>query len=486
LVGGVDFAQSQFNRATQALRQPGSAFKPILYAAAFERGYSPVAVFHDEPVRFVWGGTRKDFQRTLTVGAPRVDPAASEAPLPEGDQAYEPRNYDGKYGLPAVRAAGGDEATDRRMTLGRALELSSNVIAVQLLDQLGMAPLVGLASRFNLTVKPEMGLCVALGCSEVTLLNLTSAYGSFANGGLRLQPVFIRSVTNAAGDTLYVRGQPLPEQVIGEWTAFQMRRLLAGVIERGTGARARLGRPAGGKTGTNDGPRDTWFVGFTPELVAGVWIGNDDNRPMPSEAGGRTTARIWADFMRQALPSGPPAEFPEPTIEYASQRICNLTGHIARPGCPDVESFAFPTNEVPPEIFAVDEGEQDQSLIAPTVQTSVPSDKAPAPSLAASVSPKAGGPPSSSAALGPAGANPAIQGAAPAVPASQAKGSASLLPFTQALRDAFSLTPRASAAPKAPSPGSSAAPPANAQPALSLAPGTGKALTPIPRTTPPE
>jgi penicillin-binding protein 1A len=241
------------------------------------------------------------------------------------------------------------------MTLGRALEVSSNVIAVQLLDQLGMAPVVNLANRFNLPVKPEMGLCVALGCSEVTLLNLTAAYGAFSNGGLRVQPVFIRTVTDGAGNPLYVRSPPVQEQVMSDWTAFQMRQILMAVIERGTGQRARLGRPAGGKTGTNDGPRDTWFIGFVPELVAGVWIGNDDNRVMPSEVGGRTTARMWADFMRQAATGNAHTNFPEPSVEYVGQRICNLNGRIAVPSCPDAEAYYFPQNEVPPGIFTADE-----------------------------------------------------------------------------------------------------------------------------------
>jgi penicillin-binding protein 1A len=484
LVGGVDFSRSQFNRATQALRQPGSAFKPILYAAAFEQGYSPVTIFHDEPVRFVWSGSRKDFRRTLTVGgapggasegAPggALNPASGgEPPVPEGEQVYEPRNFAEHYGLPAVRAAAGDEPPDRRMTLGRALELSSNVIAVQLLDQLGMAPVVSLGSRFNLTVKPEMGLCVALGCSEVTLLNLVASYGAFANGGLRVRPVFIRSVANAAGDPLYVDPLPLPEQVIGEWTAFQMRQLLAGVIERGTGQRARLGRLAGGKTGTNDGPRDAWFIGFTPELVAGVWIGNDDNRIMPGEAGGRTTARMWADFMREALPGGPSKSFPEPSIEYVSQRICNSTGHLARPGCPDAETYTFPQNEVPPEIFAADEG-------------------APGPYAdASSVSPDAYGPAAGAAGAGAPATAPAGTGApatAPAGAGAPSKAPASLPPadtgprptFTQQLREAFRAGDRI-----APAASAAAAPKAASNGPLTLAPATGSDATP--RTVPPE
>jgi membrane peptidoglycan carboxypeptidase len=513
LVGGVDFAASQFNRATQALRQPGSAFKPILYAAALEHGFSPVNVFHDEPVRFVWSGTRKDFTRTMTLGGPgrpagnavggnvttgapgvatdaagtpqgTLDPNAP-AP-PNGDQVYEPRNFDGKYGLPAVRAAssaaiaqatGDEEPPDRRMTLGRALELSSNVIAVQLLDQLGMTPVVSLASRFNLTVKPEIGLCVALGCGEVTLLNLTAAYGAFANGGLRVQPVFIRAVTNAAGDPLYARPVPLPEQVVSEWTAFQMRHLLEGVIERGTGQRARLGRPAGGKTGTNDGPRDTWFIGFTPELVAGVWIGNDDNRVMPGEVGGRTTARAWSDFMRQSLSAGAARDFPEPSVEYVSQRICNLTGHVARAGCPDVETYAFLQNEVPAEIFAADDGE---SFVADDPVSATPAPPtSPTPKLTSALAPTA----SSAAAPPMAAAAPPPR---PFVPVAAAQT------FGQRLRDAFSSgAPVPAAAARSPSTPSSSTQSSSAPNAIAPNVTAPLILAPAPspaplRTTPPE
>jgi len=447
LVGGVDFSRSQFNRATQALRQPGSAFKPILYAAALEQGFSPVAVFHDEPVRFVWGGGRQERRR-----APAQGPAVPAAAGADGQEpAYEPHNYDGRYGLPAARA-GGDEAPDRRMTLGRALELSSNVIAVQLLDQLGMNPLVSLASRYNLTVKPEMGLCVALGCSEVTLLSLTAAYGSFANGGRRVQPVFIRAVANSAGDPLYVHAPALPEQVIGEWTAFQMRQLLTGAIERGTGQRARIGRPAAGKTGTNDGPRDTWFVGFTPELAAGVWIGNDDNRILPSEAGGRTTARMWADFMRQALPAQRAEDFPEPSVEIVGHRICNLTGHVAQPGCPDSETYYFPRTEVPAAIFVTDETERSAS-----------SGGSAAPAARAPVAPPATPP-----ATLPGAASGTASGRASDTVSATARGA-----LRDASRDAAQDAPPAagasasgSAPPSAPPPGLSrpAEPPAQAPP----------------------
>jgi penicillin-binding protein 1A len=403
LVGGVNYEQSQFNRATQALRQPGSAFKPILYATALERGFTPTAVFYDEPVRFAWGQSSGQFQRRVSLGIslPPEDPSppegavAAAAPGPgvaapadanaqiPVDQAYEPHNYDGRYGLPALLRDNSDRPADHRMTLGRALELSSNVIAVQLLDQLGLGPLVQQARRWDISIKAQNGLCVALGCSETTLIALTAAYGSFANGGLRTAPVFIRKVTNSNGDVLF-QHVPYPhEPVISPWTAFEMRKLLQGVIERGTGGRARIGRPAGGKTGTNDGPRDTWFVGFTPELVAGVWIGNDNNRPMPSEQGGRTTARLWSEFMRQALPPGPGAKFPEPPEEYVAMRICNLDGQVAQPDCPDADTYYFRESDIPPEAFAT--VARSQTAVEP--QSAAPAEAEDAPVTVAPAAP---------------------------------------------------------------------------------------------------
>lgn len=348
LVGGVDFRESQFNRATQAMRQPGSAIKPILYAAALENDFRPNSIFVDEPVSYTWDELgnylrlyERDYEIDLMLGLGDVD----------ADSVYAPRNYNDRYGLTRLNG-GADAFDDRRMTLARALELSSNVIAVQLLDKLGMAPLERLARRWNLPMRKEMGLCVALGCSEVTLADLTAAFASFSNGGLRVSPAYIRRVTNSPGDVLYEQFPAPPVEVISPWTAFQMRSLLAGVLERGTGRRARLNRPAGGKTGTNDGPRDAWFIGFTPNLVAGVWIGNDDNRVMAHEAGGRTTATLWREFMEKALPPYNGETFPEPPEEYVGVRICNLDGRLSYAGCPDSSVHYFRELEFTQDLFS--------------------------------------------------------------------------------------------------------------------------------------
>ncbi|MCZ6553805.1 MAG: PBP1A family penicillin-binding protein [SAR324 cluster bacterium] len=331
LVGGVEFAASQFNRATQARRQPGSAFKPILYATAFEQGYGPQTVFRDEPVRY---------GREYPEG---------------GEEIYEPHNYGERYGV--VRDTGKSVLPlDPRMTLGRALEASSNVIAVQLLNRIGILPVKRLARRLGIDVRSRMGLCVALGCSEVTLLELTSAYATFANGGLRARPVFVRRIEGSGGTVHYEHFAEPPEQVVSPWTAFQINRLLEGAVRRGTGWRARLDRPVGGKTGTNDGPRDTWFIGFTPTLVAGLWSGHDDNAIMPFEAGGRTTASLWRRFMDKVLPPYEGESFPTPDEPYVAVRTCTVSGQAAGEWCPHSETYYYLASEAPREVCTVHAG----------------------------------------------------------------------------------------------------------------------------------
>ena len=336
LVGGVDFSASQFNRATQARRQPGSAFKPILYAAAFEQGYTPTSVFMDQPVRYV---------------------RAQDGGYEEGgyEEVYEPHNYGERYGILRDR---GDAILplDHRMTLGQALVRSSNVIAVQLLDEVGLLSVRRLARRLGIELRTRMGLCVALGCSELSLLELTSAYASFANGGFRTRPVFIRKVTDSKGKVLYEHIPDPPEQVISPWTAFQINHLLQRVIRRGTGWRARIGRPAGGKTGTNDGPRDTWFIGFTPGLTAGVWMGNDDNGIVTNEVGGRTTARMWRDFMTRALPPYDGEGFVEPGEPYVAVRTCAITGETASEWCPQTVLTYHLEHAAPAQVCTLHQG----------------------------------------------------------------------------------------------------------------------------------
>ncbi|MCH8885295.1 MAG: penicillin-binding protein [SAR324 cluster bacterium] len=351
MVGGIAFQDSQFNRTTQALRQPGSAIKPLLYAAALEKRFNTNTVFVDEPIRYA-----KDRDGNFYRLSQRDDRFDRDPGPEEGGfrSVYAPRNYNDKYGL--LRLYPEDyRFDDRRMTLARAFELSSNVIAVQLLDKLGFRPLVKLGRRMNLNLRSKMGLCIALGCSEVSLAALTAAYATFANGGMRVDRFQVLKVTNSQGDLIYRHASPPGKRAISSWTAFQMRTLLSGVLTRGTGTRAFLGRPAGGKTGTNDGPRDIWFIGFTPTLAAGVWLGTDGQDILPNESGGLSTARIWRKFMTQALPRYDGQKFPQPEAPYIKVEICNIDGQVAQEDCPDRSDHFFRESEFTVKLFASNE-----------------------------------------------------------------------------------------------------------------------------------
>lgn len=274
MIGGYDFEKSKFNRAVQAHRQPGSAFKPFIYATAFDRGLSPATVIDDSPISF---HTR--------VGGEVVE--------------WSPRNFDRKYHGPT--------------TLRRALENSVNVVTVKLLQQVGVDQVVKLAHQVGIESELRREVALALGVSEVTLLELVSSYGVFANAGVRAEPFTIRRVTDSQGRTLeehLVESQ----EVMRPETAYVLVNVMKGVIERGTAQRAKvLQRPLAGKTGTTDDATDVWFVGFTPNLVAGVWLGYDVKRSLGSaETGGRLALPVWIQFMQKALADAPPVDFPVP------------------------------------------------------------------------------------------------------------------------------------------------------------------------------
>lgn len=264
MVGGVNYRRSQFNRAAQALRQPGSAFKPFVYLAALEAGLTP-------------------------------DTRLLDAPITVGD--WSPRNAGDQY-LGEV-------------SLRQALAQSLNSVAVRAIEQVGprataaVARRVGIAS--DLTVNPSL----ALGTSEVTPMELTAAYAVFANGGQGVLPHGVREIRDPGATVLYRRDGGGPGRAIDAEHVATMHALLAAVISEGTGTAAQLARPAAGKTGTSQDSRDAWFVGYTADLVAGVWIGHDDARPMADGAtGGGAPAQIWQAFMQKAHAGLPPRPLP--------------------------------------------------------------------------------------------------------------------------------------------------------------------------------
>ncbi len=273
MVGGRDYATSQFNRAMDAKRQPGSAFKPIIYLAALEQGNTPESIRQDAPVR---------------VGK------------------WQPRNYDNKY-----RGA---------VSLKTALSKSLNTIAVQLTMEVGPKNITEVAQRLGINSKLSANASIALGTSEVSLLELTSAYAPFSNGGYRASPYVIKRVKTLSGNVLYQRETGESEPVIAPELLGEMNVMMVDVVQNGTGKAARIKNwPVGGKTGTSQGFRDGWFLGYTTNLVTGIWFGNDDGQSTNRVTGGGLPARTWGKFMKIAHQNVPVGALPGGSGDGLSQ-----------------------------------------------------------------------------------------------------------------------------------------------------------------------
>lgn len=329
MVGGRDYARSQFNRAVQARRQPGSAFKPFVYAAAFGRGFTPASLMDDYPVSYS---------------------------IPQNGRMVEwrPENFDHQFRGP--------------VTLRRALEESINVPTVRLLESVGVDPVISLAHRLGIMsdLRPEYAL--ALGVSEVNLLELTSAYGVFANGGMLVPPQGVRQVTSPNGDILE-RSNELGERVLREEVAFLITNVLQGAVERGTAKRANIpGRAVAVKTGTSQDAADLWLVGYTPRLVTGLWAGFDQPRSLGShESAGRLAAPIWADFMRRALRGLPPETVPIPEGIFTA-RVNRRTGLLTVPDDPEGVTEFF----IRGDVASPQPASPAESASAPTIPAAQP------------------------------------------------------------------------------------------------------------------
>jgi len=272
MVGGFDFEKSEFNRAVQSRRQPGSAFKPLIYGAAMEKGFSPATIIIDAPIIFDQPG------------------------MPE---KWKPSNYSEKfYGPTRLRVA---------------LAKSINVVTVKLLQRVGVRNVVDLAKRLGITSPLDKNYSLALGSSGVTLQELTSAYSVFANQGRRAEPYFIRRITDYDGKVIEQR-EPSNEDAVSSDVAYIMTSMLEEVVRNGTGWKMQeLGRPSAGKTGTTNNFQDALYIGFVPDLIAGVWVGYDDMRSLGNgETGARAAAPIWLSFMRKATLNSERMPFPVP------------------------------------------------------------------------------------------------------------------------------------------------------------------------------
>lgn len=298
LVGGMDHRDSEFDRAIQARRQPGSAFKPLLFAAAIDRGHTSATIINDAPVTF------------------------EDRP----GEPWMPRNFTERFYGPT--------------TLREALTKSRNVVTAKLVHAMGLPYLLNYLSRFDFESSFAPNLSISLGTGETSLLEMVRAYGAFANAGELTRPRFITRIIDQHGNVLEER---LPEKsrAISPETAYIVTSMMRGVIERGTGRRAQINRPAAGKTGTTNGLRDAWFIGFTPELTAGVWLGYDRRKTLGDrETGGRAAAPIWKDFMLRALGELPVSDFALPE-DILLVSINPTTGLRARPGEEDSALEAF-------------------------------------------------------------------------------------------------------------------------------------------------
>jgi membrane peptidoglycan carboxypeptidase len=264
IIGGRDYSESPFNRATQARRQPGSAFKPFVYLAAFERGLGPHTLRSDEPVDF--GG-------------------------------YMPANYGRNH--------------SGAMSLHQALVRSVNTIAVQLGMEVGPSTVAAVAARLGIVSPLQPYASIALGTSEVAPMELTAAFAAFPAGGLRVRPYTVVEVRGIDGRVLYRHTRQEQQRVVENEKALWMNEMLYDVTQSGTGRAARVPRhEVAGKTGTTSGFKDAWFVGYSADLVTGVWVGNDNSRPMRRVTGGTLPAQIWSSFMRTALAGRAPLPIP--------------------------------------------------------------------------------------------------------------------------------------------------------------------------------
>jgi 1A family penicillin-binding protein len=320
MVGGRDFKESQFNRAWRSRRQPGSAFKPLLFAAALENGYSPVSTL-----------------------------AGLSSIQPQGPEEWAPRNADGN--------------TPDVLTLRAALIESNNRAATVLQQQVGSGPVLRLASHAGLDELPDVP-SLSLGTGLVSPLELTSAFAMFPNGGLAISPRGIVNVVDADGSVAFDNAVH-SERVISVQTAYQMVSMLSDVVERGTGAsvrRAGVGFQVGGKTGTTNDFKDAWFVGFSTNVVVGVWVGFDQPKPIARDAyGSRYAAPIWSDFMRRAARIRIPGTFTAPT-GLTEVMLCRVSYSRPVESCPTYTEYLKADDHAPGRLCTVHQGSIKQQV----------------------------------------------------------------------------------------------------------------------------
>jgi len=356
MAGGFSFSESQFNRSTQAYRQPGSSFKPFVYATALDNGYTPSSVVLDAPIQISTGG--------------------------DNGGIWEPKNYAGGYAGPS--------------TLRLGIERSRNLMTVRLAKDMGMPLVAEYSKRFGIYENLAPYLSMSLGSGETTALRMVAGYAVFANGGKKINPSFIDRIQDRYGKTIYRHDERIcadcnadswhdqeepvledsREQVLDPMTAYQVTSMLEGVVQSGTATVVRqLGVPVAGKTGTTNDEKDVWFIGYTPDLVAGIYIGYDTPQPLGrGQTGGHLAAPVFLEFMQGALAGKPPVDFRVPKgIKLIP--IDRKTGLMAQAGQPGVILEAFKPGTAPPDVYSVigfgDDIANDRLTVSPDANRAI-------------------------------------------------------------------------------------------------------------------
>jgi penicillin-binding protein 1A len=334
MVGGRDFRESQFNRAIQAKRQPGSAFKPFVYLAALETGLTPATLLNDEPMVFVYKGNSWNLVSRDITALETIAETVSEKDLINVNKIWAPTNYSKKYRGP--------------VTLKTALASSINMCAIETIMRVTPLKVIQSAKNLGITTPLANSFSLALGSSDTTLQEMVSAFAVFASGGIKTMPYIITKITDRDGKTLE-HNIPQQKEVLSSQDCFIVTNILKAVVEKGSGWNAKnLGRPCAGKTGTTNDSSDAWFIGYTPQLAAGVWVGYDDRSISLGEkaTGGVIACPIWTQFMKEALDGEPVLNFVQPeNIEWAL--IDPSTGLLALSKTSGASLEAFVKGTVP-------------------------------------------------------------------------------------------------------------------------------------------
>ncbi|MBI4051692.1 MAG: transglycosylase domain-containing protein [Elusimicrobia bacterium] len=362
MIGGRDYKVSQFNRATQALRQPGSTFKPFVWTATLMNGYTPSSIVEDLPVAYYYDG--RDW-RLLEGATDQFSISLATAPFAENPDfdIWVPNDYDGRFLGP--------------ITLRKALELSRNVASVWLIERVGPPLVVEVAHRLGIKSRLDPVPALGLGSSVISPLELANAFATFADMGIRVDSYEVVRVEDNQGKILE-RHVPMESEALDPRIAYLMVSMMKGVVERGTGRYARrVNRPLAGKTGTTQDHRDLWFVGYTPDLVAAAWMGYDDDTSLGRKdlTGGSTVVPWWTEIMKQVLKEYPARDFVVPDgITFV--KVDSDSGQLALPTCPKqiLETFQKGTepktfcelDHEKPELVPLQEGTTAPVSLSPT------------------------------------------------------------------------------------------------------------------------